>query len=272
MLDKGYISFSFDDGREDNYDIYKSILKPMNIPATFNIAAGYIDGTCPVKSIPSTTIKSMTVEQVREIYKDGLVEIALHGDKHLNTEEDIMSGEEKIRKWLFADQNKHFGFASPGSGLNIAQYLASSSKYLKKGLLYVRTHQRYFRHAKLKIFSRKVARVTHCPQLFLYAYKDSLMDKCLNKVIYSVPVLKDTSVSEIKALINYAVKYKLALVLMFHSIVEDLTGHDNFSWSRDKFKELCHYISTKSKRELEIITTSDMHSILNLGVKALETA
>ena len=36
------IVLSFDDGRHDNYEAYKNILNPLNIPATFNITAGYV--------------------------------------------------------------------------------------------------------------------------------------------------------------------------------------------------------------------------------------
>lgn len=39
------VTFSFDDGRIDNYKVVKEILLPNNIPATINIATGYIDGS-----------------------------------------------------------------------------------------------------------------------------------------------------------------------------------------------------------------------------------
>ena len=43
-MDKAYISFSFDDGRIDNYTKAYPILKKHNLPATFNITTGYIEG------------------------------------------------------------------------------------------------------------------------------------------------------------------------------------------------------------------------------------
>lgn len=262
MLDKGYVSFSFDDGRGDNYEVYKSILKPKNIPATFNIAAGYIDGTCPKESTPSLFIPPMTIEQVKEIYADGLVEIALHGNKHINTEEDIRSGEQKIRKWTGAKKDERFGFASPGSRLNIKHYLASDNKYLKENLLYVRTHQRFLRNGKLKVLVRKICRILHWPSLFSYVYKDTLMDSCEDKVIYSVPVLKDTTLKEILGLLSCACRNRKAVVLMFHSVVDNIDGHDNFSWSVRDFRELCHIIQSWGNEYLGVVTTKDLLLIL----------
>ena len=36
------VILSFDDGRKDNYRAAMEIMKPLDIPATFNITTGYI--------------------------------------------------------------------------------------------------------------------------------------------------------------------------------------------------------------------------------------
>lgn len=39
---KGVVTLSFDDGRLDNYAVIKKLLLPNKVPATINIATGYI--------------------------------------------------------------------------------------------------------------------------------------------------------------------------------------------------------------------------------------
>lgn len=47
-MKKAIVTLSFDDGRIDNYRVAKEILLPNNIPATINIATGYIDGSLKI--------------------------------------------------------------------------------------------------------------------------------------------------------------------------------------------------------------------------------
>ena len=44
MKNKALISFSFDDGRIDNYEILYPLLKQYNLPATLNITTGFVKG------------------------------------------------------------------------------------------------------------------------------------------------------------------------------------------------------------------------------------
>ena len=82
--EKGSVCLSFDDGRGDNRYIAEKILLPMNIPATFNITTGYVDGSCGPADRPSIK-KPMTIDDVRWIAEHNIFEIAMHGDEHKNT-------------------------------------------------------------------------------------------------------------------------------------------------------------------------------------------
>ena len=44
-MKKAIVTLSFDDGRIDNYQVVKEILLRNNVPATINVATGYIDGS-----------------------------------------------------------------------------------------------------------------------------------------------------------------------------------------------------------------------------------
>ena len=43
-MEKIRIVLSFDDGRRDNYRVAKELLEANEIPATFNITSGYLEG------------------------------------------------------------------------------------------------------------------------------------------------------------------------------------------------------------------------------------
>ena len=47
-----------------------------------------------------TDCAAMTVDNVKELSDNQLFEIALHGNNHLNTIEDIVEGRRKIIEWL----------------------------------------------------------------------------------------------------------------------------------------------------------------------------
>ena len=99
----------------------------------------------------------------------------------------------------------------------------------------------------------------HIPLLYQIAYANTLMSKCADRVVYSVPVMKDTTLSQVKALINLAVRRRCGLTLMFHSIVDDITGEDNWSWERQKFIGLCDYLDKKRQEGmLEVLTTQQL--------------
>lgn len=256
------VSLSFDDGRGDNVAIVDEILSPLGIPATLNITTGYVDGTCPENLCPSSK-QAMTVEDVVHLAKNPLIEIALHGDRHLNTVEDILEGRRKLIRWLGLSEDARFGFASPNCRFPRDQFQSEEYAELRKQLLYLRTGLRITRFPLLRKLSRKAGRVLRLPWLFRLAYADTPMDTRDDKLIYSVPVMKDTSEAQIRALVKHCIRKGSSLTLMFHSISDQMKGEDQWSWSRTEFERLCGYLCQKRQAgELELTTTKELYNRL----------
>lgn len=250
-------AFSFDDGRADNYFVAEKILSPRGIPATFNITSGYVDGSCPMELRP-TDCAAMTVDNVKELSDNQLFEIALHGNNHLNTIEDIVEGRRKIIEWLNKKTSDQFGFASPGSGLKIGNREFLLEEPFKSEISYVRVGLRYKTMAFLRIFVRKVGRVIHLPVFFRFAYADTLMNRSDGKVIYSVPVMGDITANQVIGLVNLCIRRKEAMVLMLHSIEE--YPSDTWSWQMKKFQKLCDFLIDQiGLGNLKITTVSQLY-------------
>ena len=261
-MKKAVISFSFDDGRGDNFDVFRDILLPRKIPVTINITTGYIDGSCSTNNLPSRK-QAMSIDDVRQLAADPRVEIALHGDQHQNTETDIAHGRDKLISWLGYPSDYVFGFASPGSGLPVAQFTESKSELFTKEISYLRTSLRISSFGWFRVLCRKAGRVLHIPLLYRIAYADTLMDSCYDRVIYSVPVMKDATLEQVKSVVDLSVRRGSALTLMFHSILQDTAKEDNWSWDREKFEKLCDYVcELEHGGKLMICTTQQIVDLL----------
>ena len=102
---KGVITLSIDDGRKDAFRLVNEVLNKYSIPATFNIISGYIDVNC------LGTTSTLTLDELKQIHKNPLVEIAAHGYLHKNDDEDVIKGKDKLYEWLNIKDDK-IGFAS----------------------------------------------------------------------------------------------------------------------------------------------------------------
>jgi len=176
-----YVCFSFDDGRIDNYTIAYPILKKYHLPATFNVTTGYVEGKFPKNRL--TYAKPMTIDMVKELSHDPMVEIAGHGYWHKNTIEDILLGISSLKHYLGDDKIE--GFASPGTGLDLCYYHNHKEELLNGGINYVRLSLRYLCLPKLKTLIRKASRVLPLPILYRWAYQDTLMDSVTDDFLTS---------------------------------------------------------------------------------------
>lgn len=246
-MGKGIVGLSFDDGRADNKKVAEYLLS-LKIPASFNITTGYVDGTCPRNMVPSEK-NAITIEDVCWLHEQEIFEVALHGDKHLNSIQDISSGRDKIISWLGTHSTAKFGFASPGTGLDLSLLDSEKDFFLEK-ISYIRLALRIKSKYWMRTLARKASRLLHQPILYKIAYADTLMDQNeQRKLIYSVPVLEDITFQEVKALIDLCAKKKKILVLMFHSIETLHERIDTWSWSEEKFRKLCSYLLELQKKE-----------------------
>lgn len=266
MMDKGIVVLSFDDGRQDNYHIFMELLKPRNLPATVNIATGYVQGQCNVCG-EGIKLPALTKEQVAELAKQELFEVACHGDRHSNTPEDIISGRDKLISWLNLPQDAKIGFASPGSDMSSEYIRNNTAAFDAMGFSYVRTGLRYKTLPKMRILCRKAARVLHFPFLYRFAYAETLMAEGEGKLITAVPVVRDITVAEVNALADLAARDKKLLVLMFHSVTGaayELHRNDPWCYDQDKFiKILENLVRLRELNQIDIKTTEQAFALLS---------
>lgn len=253
------VSLSFDDGREDNTWVIEEILLPRKLPVTLNITTGYIDGSCPEEDLPAS-IPPMKLDDVIRLGKNPLVEIALHGDRHKNTVEDILACRRKLIEWLELEDTHVFGMASPGSCMDQAAFLSQEYDDVRDFLLYLRISLRNFSYRRLRVLARKVGRVIHLPILYRIAYQDTLMRFRDGKFVYSVPIMGDIRFEQVRGILDSAINQNANITLMFHSIGKDAEISDPWAWSLDKFQQLCAYLQEKQHSgQLIVRTTKDMY-------------
>ncbi len=257
------VSFSFDDARGDNKDVFCSILDRLGFPATLNVTTGYVDGSCPEKLRPSTK-PAMTKDDVIALWKNPRFEIAMHGDRHLNTVQDISESRKKLICWLNLPRETSLGFASPGSGLTIGEFLSPEYHEIRFGLLYLRTSFRIRSKKTIRTLFRKAGRIVHVPLFYRIAYSDTIMHFRDGKVIYSIPVMKDATLGQVKSIIKLCIKTGGNLTLMFHSILRDTKGEDNWTWSWKKYEKLCIWLKKKTEEgAVSICTTAQLFDRMN---------
>ena len=257
------ISLSFDDARGDNTEVFDSVLNHYDLPATLNVTTGYVDDTCPEQLRPSNKA-SMAIEDIVRFWKRGRIEIAMHGDRHLNTISDIADCREKLNQWLDLPTESRYGFASPGSGMAVAEFRALEFHEFRASVLYMRTSLRIRSKERIRVLCRKAGRVIHLPLLYRIAYADTIMYYRDGKIIYSVPIMRDATLGQVKSIINLCIKNKGSLTLMFHSILSETKGEDNWTWSRSKFEQLCAWLRRKEEEGLvEVLTSSQLFERLD---------
>ena len=77
-----YVSFTFDDGRRDNFTCAYPVMKKHGIPGTLFCTTGYIDGTWQKDESWHSAGEAIHVDELKELQQNGW-ELALHGDKHI---------------------------------------------------------------------------------------------------------------------------------------------------------------------------------------------
>lgn len=282
--------FSFDDGRADNVRLFEEILAPEGIAATMNISTAYVDGTISDTDRPCPNA-AMTVDDVKRLASSSLIELAGHGDKHLNTPEDLSEGLRKLRSWVLdeatgedtesasevsnvddresitdrrnADDRELItdprsadiiGIASPHSELSADEVLSQRSVYEKMGVEYVRIGPGAT-YSGLNRVAGKLSRMTKSKGAFLKAYSGINEHIGGSFVLLSVPVLHDHSLSQVKALIEKNRDAGTDVILMFHSILKPGEDYydDPWSWDFYDFKELALW--ARDAEGIEVVTT-----------------
>lgn len=253
---KTKIILSFDDGRLDNYYIAKEILIPKNIPATFNITTDYIMGR-DIDFFPCSNY-AMSKENIIELSKNNLFEIAGHGQKHNNEMRNLLLGRDELCKWCNFFPK---GIASPNSKLSFDEVLRRKKEYEKNKIEYVRLGSRIYKLKFIKRICIKLNKVFRSGSITKFIYKDSYITEKDTFVFPSIPILHDITVEQIHMLIEKAIREKKSIIFMFHSICrpKDKFYNDLWSWDFNKFTNLCDYLLELEKdNKIKLCRTEEL--------------
>lgn len=258
------ISLSFDDGRLDNYRVVKEVLLLRNLKATFNITTAYIENII-ANNLFQCPNSPLSIDNIKELNDYEIFEIAAHGHNHINTIEDWKSGIDKLKLWLGNEWHNHgIGIASPNCGITPKEIRNLYSSLSDMNILYVRIGLINQFNLLQRIIGY-LARKTKNRFLFYLAVKNSLDILGKNRYVYSIPVLKEHTIEQIKYTIDKTIKHKKDCILMFHSIVKpDEEYYDSmWSWDYNKFIQLCDYlVDLQNKNQIEVIKTKEAFKTL----------
>ena len=252
------ISLSVDDGSLDGFTNIFPLLKKYNLPATFNIVTKYLDEKTDDLEKP---FPSLTWQIVKEMYSSSLIEFANHTSDHTNSWDSIAAGRDILISRLDIPFNKKIGFASPESKISGTELLSNKPRFIRLGISYARTGIRVRSHKIYRILARKIGRVIHLGWIYKIAYHDTLMDKNDNYVLYSVPIMRDTTTNQVIALIKHAEAEKKSLILMLHRVKkpEEPGYNNNWCWDYGKFEYLLKYLHNEQlKGHIEVLKTQDI--------------
>ena len=253
------IVLSFDDGRVDLIQNVIPILEKYNLPATFNITTGYIDVSL-MKRNKFCENAAISLEDLKSIKQKSLFEIAIHGDQHLNTEEDILQAIKKMQEWGIIGTEK-FGFASPCHGLDLMSDENIESLRLKMGLEYIRIGTKQSRNIFAKIL-RRLALMIKKPALFRIVYRE-----CLNprgsRVFKCLPYNKRISLNKLEDLIKISCFSGETVVYLFHSILKKGEHFYDCIENMDynEFEKFCIFLDRK-RQEGAIIVQTNLNATL----------
>ena len=267
-MHKPLLSLSFDDGRKDQYYNVMPLLEKYQIPATFNITTGYIEGRVKAAEKPA-----MSESELLEMIGCPLFEIAGHGDMHTNDLDDIALGRKKLLDYANLPHSTPIGFASPGSGIYL-DYIEEHEDLLRNmGFSYIRTSLRIKSKYLLRTFSRKAARVIHSPMLYQIAYNDTVQKAVDGLAVVSIPVMFDITLNQLKRIVRFTEKQRGWTVIMFHSIEKPDSEyyHDTWNWDYDQFEQFLKFINEeRNNGRLDITTTIDGYRIMReMDVKGI---
>ena len=243
-MKKATICLSIDDARANSKNLIFEKLLPLKIPATLNVITGFIDGTRENKGY-----SCITKEELKKIYKTGLIEIANHSDGHTNELEDIKLGHDKLCEWLNLDKNCKLGFASPGSNLKITQANTLRKQLESMGVLYVRTED-----------SSSVKTPEQLKQQYVLGNEKAYIElqkhafKKQGDFAFSSLVLYKgvNDLRELKLLTDFAVKNGKTLTIMIHNVARrgEKIYDGDWTFDMDVFSDYLEYISHLRKESL----------------------
>lgn len=246
-----YVSFTFDDGRRDNFTYAYPVMKKYGITGTLFCTTGYIDGTWAKDESWHSAGEAIHVDELQELQQNGW-ELALHGDKHTTEVADLKCAFEKMKQWGFS--KRPIGFSMPNSNIAKEKLDAVINTYFDSGLLYIRAGRRI----NTGSLSAKVLFALYTYGHMQWAYNRfnnvnlTPLDKIDKKQIYSVVVRCKDDPAMIARFIEQLPDNTCA-VLMLHSILPEDSEYyrtDPWNWSLKRFEKFCKVIHDYEHRGL----------------------
>lgn len=257
-----YVSFTFDDGRRDNFTYAYPVMKKYGIAGTLFCTTGYIDGTWQKDESWLSAGEAIRIDELKELQQNGW-ELALHGDKHTTEVEDLKCASQKMAQWGF--RNRPIGFSMPNSNIAKEKLDAVIDRYLGSELLYIRAG----RQINTKSFSARALYALYTYGHLQWAYNKfnnvNLTDlsRINKKQIYSV-VVRCKDDPEMLARFIEQIPDNTCAVLMLHSILPEDSKHygtDPWNWSVAQFEEFCKEI--KKLNGTGRVETATLEQIVN---------
>ena len=253
-----YVSFTFDDGRRDNFTYAYPVMKKYGIAGTLFCTTGYIDGTWQKDESWLSAGEAIRIDELKELQQNGW-ELALHGDKHTTEVEDLKCASQKMAQWGF--RNRPIGFSMPNSNIAKEKLDAVIDRYLGSELLYIRAG----RQINTKSFSARALYALYTYGHLQWAYNKfnnvNLTDlsRINKKQIYSV-VVRCKDDPEMLA----QIPDNTCAVLMLHSILPEDSqyyGTDPWNWSLVRFERFCKEID--KLRNADKLRVATLEQIVN---------
>ena len=244
-----YLVLSFDDGQREFFDVVYPILAKEKINATLNIITGFTDNS---KYHISDV---MSVEQVKEVYKNG-VEIGNHTDSHLNPTniDDINTAQKKLISWLSPKQS--LGLVLPNNQRINGKILKWSRK---NNIAYIRTGS----DRSVRIIEKILLKIGLVNEKKLFVTKNCRIKKEMGIPIYhSFEILFKHNSEYYKKIIDFAPN-KSVITFVFHTVHNsyDQCLQSTFAegaWEKSNLLDLIKYAK---KNDVQIITQIDSLNI-----------
>lgn len=221
--DMGYIIFSFDDNRDGQIKEALPILKKHNLSATFFVTED---------NFKKQEDGFFGESKVRLLYFNGH-EIGSHTKSHGNLKKMSI---EQLEYELKPDFLYKINITPKGISYPYGEYNKNVIKLVKK-------YYSYARGLDKGLIS---------------------LDE-IEKFRYTLPVfnvLNNTSIEEVKAIINKAGKEKKVVILVFHNIVKNPKFETEIS--TDTFEKIVEYVKVKEKnKEIKVIRIIDLFEYSN---------
>lgn len=257
-FDKGIVTLSFDDARKDTYRVFKEVLEIKKIPCTLNVPAGYVEiGFNDFRDVGYNGL--MSKEELDEMANSFLVEISSHGYMHTDSDQDTIAGVNKLCDWYPYLSGK-IGYAVPHSSISKDIIEKREQWYKELGIQYVRGGRDFEKNRVFKRAISLLARKMNSSVIYTNLYKHSMNYK-RSFYLNAVPLNRETTLKQVKALLDYCASNKTWLIIEIHGV--DYKNSDEYQeiycFDRMYFEGLCDYIKCLLEdNKIEIRKTIDV--------------